>query len=365
VAIAAAYDSVGYAVVGPVLPALKARAGASSIAASMIFAGFSIGLVAGFAFAGGTTRRWGPRTTLLLGIAAHLAGDVLFVSGHGSAVYAMARVVQGLGSGGIWIGTMLSALTWWPERPGPKLGAVLAAYAVGAVAGPLLGALGGTVRPFLADGSLAVVAAAGVSRLPGGRGRTFGWHLQALRDRRLLFASSVVLLAASVYSSIEGSFTLRFSGRLSQTGLGALIATVALAAGAGSLLRVATRGPNEGRIVAQAGAVATGILLVGATAMDSPLAWFVLLSLAGLSLGAAEAGALGLIAAMPEAGMLTAQVAYSQAWALGFLIAPPGATWLTSVGAVAPGVALAGLGVFAALLGFAVDRSGSAVAEAR
>jgi hypothetical protein len=111
--------------------------------------------------------------------------------------------------------------------------------------------------------------------------------------------------------------------------------------------------------------VATGIFLIGATALGSPVAWFVLLSLAGLSLGAAETGALGLIAAMPEAGMLTTQVAYSQAWALGFLVAPPGATWLSSsFGGPAPGLALAAIGVLAALLGFSVTRSGAAAPAA-
>src|SRR5207302_8627458 len=210
-----------------------------------------------------------------------------------------------------------------------------------------------------------------------GRGGPFGWHLQALRDRRLLFASAVILLSSLVYSSIEGSFTLRFSSHLSQAGLGALIAVTAMTAGIGSTLPIATGGRRGvrtgrwgggvagGRVVAQAGAVLAGLLLIAVTGSDSPVAWFVLLGLVGLVLGAAESGSLAMVARMPEAGMLTAQVAYSQVWALGFLVGPPGTTWLaTSAGKVAPGLALAAVGLGAAALGFWVREVHTSVRQA-
>ena len=46
VAVLAAYDSIGFELVGPVLPAIRARAGATPLEASLIFAVFSIGMLA-------------------------------------------------------------------------------------------------------------------------------------------------------------------------------------------------------------------------------------------------------------------------------------------------------------------------------
>ena len=52
VAVLAAYDSIGFELVGPVLPAIRSRAGATPLEASLIFAVFSIGMLAGFAAGG-------------------------------------------------------------------------------------------------------------------------------------------------------------------------------------------------------------------------------------------------------------------------------------------------------------------------
>jgi MFS transporter len=355
IAVAAAYDSIGYAVVAPVLPALRVKAHATALAASAMFSGFSIGLVAGFALAGVTTKRLGPRFTLLAGVGLHVVADALLIRGHTASVYTAARVVQGVGSGGLWMGAVFGALGWWRERPERRLAGILAAYSVGAIGGPLLAGFGGTVRPFAADAVLAMVVLAGLTRLPAKGGHGFGWGLRALRDPRLAFAAAVVLFTAFFYATVEGSFTLRFAARLSQTALGVLVATVALAAGIGALLPAAARGPRLGRLVAQGGMLTCAALVVAATASTAPWAWFVFLPAAGMFIGAGEAGAMSVQASMPASGMITTMMAAAQGWALGFLVAPSGATWLSSTfGRLAPALGLVALAAAAAAFGLTV-----------
>lgn len=353
VALAGAYDAVGHAVVAPVLPALGRRAGASPLATSAIFAGSSIGMVAGFALAAMMVRRWGPRRTLLAGVMAHVAADVAFAAGSSAAVYTAARVVQGLGSGAMWMGSVLAVLTWWDRRPGQALGAILTAYAAGSVLGPLLAGLGGTIRPFVADAVLGVAVAVAVGRLPVRRARAFGWKPAVLRDRRFGFASAVLFFTAAIYASVEGSYTLLFATRASQTVIAVLVTAMAAASGLGAVLPVVTRDPHQGRVGAQLGVLAAACLLIGVSAVSSVAAWFALLVLTGAVLGATETGGLGLLATLPEEGMLTATVANAQAWALGFLVGPPLATWLrTAHGPVAPALALLGLACVVCLAGF-------------
>jgi Major Facilitator Superfamily len=361
VVLAGAYDAVGHAVVAPVLPALGRKAGASPLATSAIFAGSSVGMCAGFALAALMVRRWGPRRTLLAGVMAHVAADVAFAAGSSAAAYTAARVVQGLGSGAMWMGSVLAVLTWWDRTPGKALGAVLTAYAAGSVLGPLLAGLGGTTLPFLADAALGVLVAVAVGRLPVRRAQAFGWRSGVLTDRRFGFASAVLFFTAATYASVEGSYTLLFAERASQAVIAVLVTTLAAASGLGAVLPVVTRDPHQGRVGAQLGVVAAACLLIGVSAVHSVGPWFALLALTGAVLGATETGGLGLLATLPEEGMLTATVANAQAWALGFLVGPPLATWLrTAHGPVAPALALLGLAVVVALTGVGVRASTAA-----
>lgn len=117
------------------LPALRARAHASDLAASLIFSGFSLGMIAGFVLAGMLIARRGTRAAAYLGALLHLAADVLFASGHTATVYSVARVVQGLGAGCVWMAAVFAVLVLWPDRPEARLGRILTGFAVGSVVG--------------------------------------------------------------------------------------------------------------------------------------------------------------------------------------------------------------------------------------
>jgi len=342
VAVLSAYDAIGYGIVGPVLPALRARADATSIEASIVFAGFAVGMLAGFALAGVAIRRTGPRTAALAGVALHLAGDLLFIFGHSPGVYLAARVAQGLGSGALWMASTFTVLSWWPERPGPKLGWMLSSYAVGSVIGPLLAALGGAVLPFAGDAVLASAGFVAAANMPSRHGRPFDWGLAVLRDRRLAFGSLVALLEALLFAALEGSYTLRFADRLSQRLLGLLIALTTIAFGLGAAIPAAGAGGIRGRRASQSALLVCAIAVLALGGSSVPALWFGAAVVLGLALGVTETGAVSMVAATPEESMLTAMTAASQAFALGYLIGAPLATWLTeSAGNVWSGIVLA------------------------
>ena len=349
----AAYDAVGYALVPPILPALRERANASALAASLIFAAFSIGMFGGFLIAGLVIVRRGPREVAVGGALLHLAGDLLFIFGHSAGLYTVARIVQGLGSGLVWMAAVFAVLMLWPERPESRLARILTGFALGSVVGPLLAALGGPIRPFVADACLAAAGMTAAVRFPSGRTRSFGWHPGTLRNRLLGFALVVIMLVALVFSVLDGSYTLHFATRLSQTGLAVLFTAATLAYGLGAMLP-GSRSLRARKVNAQLGLACSAVLLLGIASFDSVAWWFALSILLGAALGAAEASVLSIASSMAEGGLITAMVAYSQAFALGFVIGPPVATWLTTrfslvVSAVAVGVVLV-LGACSGLL---------------
>ncbi len=359
VAVLAAYDSIGFELVGPVLPAIRSRAGATPLEASLIFAVFSIGMLAGFAAGAALIRRTGPRAAAVSGVALHLAADLLFMGSHSTQMYVIGRLLQGFGSGELWMASVFFVMARWPERPGPWLGRMITAYAAGAIIGPLLAALGGAVRPFAGDAILSSFGFVAAFAMPARHGRTFNWGLGVLRDRRLAFGSLVALLNALVFTTIEGSYTLRFATQLSQGQLGLLIALVTVTFGVGAALPVASESGVQGRRAGQLALLLCGVTMVAIASSDSAAMWFLLAAILGIGLGISETSAVSIVARTPEETMLTAMTAASQAFAIGYLIAPPAATWITgTAGMTASGLAVAAAAVATAALAWAVPLAG-------
>lgn len=339
----------------PILPALQARAHASDLAASVIFSGFPVGMIAGFVLAGVLIARRGPRLAALTGVALHLTSDILTATGHTAGVYAVARVIQGLGAGAVWMAAVFAVLVVWPERPEPRLGRILTGFAIGSIVGPLLAALGGAVRPFVADATLASVGLVAAWALPSRHGRTFGWRVGALRSRRLAFSLVVIGLVALSISVLDGSYTLHFATKLSQFGLAILFMVLTIAYGLGALFPPASQGLRRSMATARIGSLLMAAFIIAVAAVDSVVGWFVLLILLGASQGATEASVLSIASDASEGGLLTAMVAYSQAFAIGFLIGPPLATWLfTRFSLVISGVVVAVILVSASVAGMLV-----------
>lgn len=182
----------------------------------------------------------------------------------------------------------------------------------------------------MADACLASVGLLAASRFPARSTRAFGWRVGALRSRKLGFSLVVIALVALLISVLDGSYTLHFATKLSQTGLALLFTVLTVAYGLGALFPTASRGLAQSRVTAQVGCLLMALFLLGIATFTGVGWWFALAVLLGASQGATEASVLSIASDASEDGLITAVVAYSQAFAVGFLIGPPVATWLTT-----------------------------------
>jgi MFS family permease len=223
---------------------------------------------------------------------------------------------MGLGSGGIWIGVTFGTLERWPGQEYVCMSRVFAAYAVGGLVGPALGAAGGVHGPFLAYLALLMVALPAVLlvRDPP-RSRCFDTDRASLRTRGFWVASAAILFAVLAL----GVLPLHLAERLSQAQIGALYVGASLVVAASGALSGGR--PPRPLVVAALVLVVVGITLAGMVA-SVPL-WVLALLLAGAGIGIANTGSLGLlIEAVPVDRIVSATVVWSQLGIIGYLLGP-------------------------------------------
>ena len=319
----AALDAAGYGMLAPIVPEIAERTETGPGVAGALVACFALGQLFGYPFAGRLAQRHAARSTLLVSLVLLLAGDLAFVLGDGLDVWFPGRIVQGVGAAGLWIGVTFGVLERWPDAAYGRLTGVLAAYSVGAVAGPALGAVGGVRGPFLLHMALTTAAFAPLVllRAEGARPR-FGADRSVLKARGFLVAAAGALLAALVAGTIDGPLPVHLGERLSQVEIASLYVGVALVVAAGALVAGRMR---PGFALWSALVLApVGIGVAGA--VSSVPIWILMLCVAGAAFGLSEAGAMGVL--LGEAGperIVTAWVVWSQLWAVGYLVGPAAA----------------------------------------
>ena len=109
-------DAAGYSIIVPVAPAIADGTGAGPATIGLLVASFPLGMVAGFWAAARVMRRRGVRSLLLASLLLVAVGALGFVLGDSLSVYFPARLVMGLGSGGLWIGVTFDTLERWPGQ---------------------------------------------------------------------------------------------------------------------------------------------------------------------------------------------------------------------------------------------------------
>ena len=326
----------------PVAPAIADSTGAGPATIGLLVASFPAGMVGGFALAGWLVRRIGARVLLAGSLALVALGALGFVLGDSLAVYFPARLVMGIGSGGIWIGVTFDTLERWPGQEYLCMSRVFAAYSVGGLIGPALGVFGGIHGPFLAYLGLLVLAVPLVLFVaePTTR-REFAADRAALRTRGFWVACAAILFAVLALGVLEGVLPLHFAERLSQAQIGALYvgASIIVAVSAG-----ASGGMQPRPLVFAAVLLAVaGISLAGMAA--SVLLWIIALLLAGVGIGLGNTGSLGLLVeAVPVERIVTAMVVWSQVGIIGYLLGPLAGGLI----AEGPGYAFVGLAPAAA-----------------
>lgn len=286
----------------------------------LLVASFAAGMAVGFVAAGRAVERRGASVAVVGGLALTALGALGFVVGGGFAVYLVARIVMGIGSGGLWIGVTFAIIERFPGQEYRRLTGLLAAYSVGGVGGPALGAIGGVRGPFLAY--LAAVGLAGAAFFAT---RERSERVRFSSDRAPLgapgfrLAAAGVLVVALAIGTFDGPLPLHFGERLSQAEIAGLYVVASVVVGASAV--AAGRFHPRAALATGCVAMVAGIALAGL--VTSVPVWLVAVAVAGLGFGAGEAGALGvLLEAIGTRAIVLAMVVWSQIWAVGYLVGP-------------------------------------------
>ena len=315
-----ALDAAGYSVIVPVTPAIAATTGAGPALIGALVASFPAAMLVGYTLAGHGVRRRRP-TVVLVGALALLAlGSLGFVLGDGLPAYFAARLVMGLGSGGLWIAITFATMERWPGQEYLCMSRIYAAYSVGGLIGPALGTIGGVRGPFLAYLALVVLAmplVVAVGTPP--RRRRFEPDRSVLRLPGFWLACVGVLFAILALGLVEGVLPLRVADRLQQAQIGWLYVGLAMLLAVSAV--VAGRLVPRRAVAASVVLVTAGVALAGA-AGTLPL-FVVGLALAGVGVGIGETGATGvLLEAVAPERIVTAMVLWSQLGIVGYLAGP-------------------------------------------
>ena len=316
----AALDSAGYSIIAPVVPEIGEATGAGPGLMGVLVASFAVGQMIGYPLAGRVLQRRHAVAVLLASLALIVVGDLGFILGESLGAYFPARLLQGIGAGGLWIGTAFAIIERYPGEEYKRLTGILAAYGIGAIAGPAIGGVGGIRTPFALHLVLVTVVtlalvAIGTPKEPV----KFGSDRAALRTPGFWLASAGILMVSLTLGTFDGPIPLHFAEQLSQAEIAGLYVLAALVSSASATLagRASPRPVLAGATVLMTLAIALG----GAT--ETVGLWVLVAVLLGVGLGTGEAGSLGvLLESIGVDRIVLAMVVWSQVWAIGYLVGP-------------------------------------------
>lgn len=191
-------ESTLFSCISPLLPHFAHSLGLSKSATGLLTGAYPAGVTVG-ALVAGRLRHLNPRSITLVGMIIFTGATFLFGFAHSASLLEVARLVEGLGCGGIWPGGLAWLAKAVPaENRGRSLGIAMGTATAGAMVGPLLGTLAAAVGlpvVFGVMGGVSVVASMAIAVTPAPEGGLS--HAASLlgfvRNRRL--AVSVYLLA--------------------------------------------------------------------------------------------------------------------------------------------------------------------------
>jgi predicted MFS family arabinose efflux permease len=353
----------------PLYASYQAAWGFSALTTTVVFGVYAIAFLAALLTAGRLSDHVGRRPVLVAGIAGQVLALAVFVDAHGVAALVVARVIQGLATGGSIAAVGAGMLDIDQTRGavanatapglGTASGALLSAFAVRWLPAP-------TQLIYIVLAGVLIVQAFGVALLPETSTKAPGaWRSLVpqlalpAQTRRPLLAAAPVLFAvwalAGFYGSLGPALIDHLVGSASviDAGLG-----LGILAGVASLTTYVLRATPAPAVML----VGTAALIAGVAAVlfslwaSSPLAYFSGTVIAGVGFGAGFQGGIRLVAplARPDqrAGVLSVLYIVSYlglgipAVAAGFAVARGGGLVATSY---AYGVAVIGLAGFATL----------------
>jgi MFS family permease len=316
-----ALDAAGYSVIAPVLPEIARETGAGPATIGALAGTFPLGIVVlGFPIGGRWIQRRSAESLLVVSAVVLATGTLPFVLTDELGYYFVGRLVMGVGSGGLWMGIAYSTLERWPGSEYWCMSRVFAAYSAGSLLGPAFGAIGGIRAPFAAYLVLALAGAIAVLAIgPPAERRSFRADRSALRSPGFAAASVGIAFAVLALGVVDGVLPLHLGSRLEQRGIAVLFMGVAVIHALGAT--VGARFPARRSLVIAVVLVVSGVAFAGV--WGSPFAWFGALAVAGIGVGFAETGSVGiLLRTVPPERSVTAMVVWSQVGIVGYLVGP-------------------------------------------
>lgn len=306
--------------IAPVVPEIGEATDTGPGVMGVLVATFAVGQIVGYPIAGRGVQRHHALPVLVASLGLIAVGDLGFIVGDSLGVYFPARFIQGIGAGGLWIGTAFAVIERYPGNEYQRLTGLTAAYGVGAVVGPAMGAAGGIQAPFLIHLVLMLAVGSGLLFLGAPRAHiAYKSDRATLRTAGFWLASAGILMVALTLGTFDGPMPIHFSELLSQAQIGGLFVISALV-GSG-FAALAGRFPPRPCLALAAILMPTAIAVGGLT--ESVPIWIVVAVAAGMGLGFGEAGSLGvLLESIGLEKIVLAMVIWSQVWAIGYLAGP-------------------------------------------
>jgi MFS family permease len=334
-------DTMLYAALTPLLGHFATELHLSSGAAGVLVAAYAAGALLGGLPGGWAAARMGARRAVLAGLALMGVASLGFAWVEGYWPLAVARLLQGAGSGFTWAGAFAWLLSRAPrERRGQLIGTAMGAAVLGALLGPVAGAVAGLAGRgpvFTAVAVLAAVLAGATLRLPPGapEAPSAAALRRAAGSERFAAGLWLLLLGALLFGVISVLVPLH----LARAGWSpAAIGAVWLAGAAFE----AAQSPFVGRLCDRRGALtpvrwslALGVVASLAMIVDVPaFAYATLVVVASAIYGVLFTPAFALLADGAERVGLAHGIAFGMmnaAWALGAMVGPGAAGALAQI----------------------------------
>ena len=318
-------DLVGFGIVLPLLPIYARDFGADGAQVGLLVAVYSLVQLGMAPLWGRISDRIGRRPVIVLGLLGSSAAYVVFAQADSLAMLFASRIVGGIGGSTIPVAQAYIADVTDPSRRAGNMGLIGAAFGLGFVIGPALGAFlagassGSPAAPGYAAAGLCLAnALAALAWLPESRTRAPGGSAAptprfslgaALRDaaasRQIRLVLAGYLCITMGFSALQPTLSLlaleRFGMGARQAGLlFALLGVVSAVVQGGLVRRVTPRTGERLLLLGSAAPFVAGLLVVGWS--PSPGALLAGLALIGIGYGGAVPSVLALLsrAAHPE-----------------------------------------------------------------